>query len=58
MSPVQGKSSLVQVKESYCNLDMVLVGFHPATRSVQCNLLIMLESEHQAVYRERKAVLF
>ena len=34
---MQGKSSLVQVKELYGNLDMVtcmLVGFHPATRSV------------------------
>ena len=32
----------------------LLVGFHPATRSVQCNLPIMLESERQAVYKERK----
>ena len=36
MSPVQGKSTPVQVKEPYGNLDMVTVGFHPATRSVQC----------------------
>ena len=36
MSPVQGKSPPVQVKEPYGNLDMViLVGFHPATWSVQ-----------------------
>ena len=49
MSPVQGKSALVQVKEPYSNLDMVtcrlssckpectklLVGFHSANRSVQ-----------------------
>ena len=35
MSPVQGESPLVQVKEPYGNFDMViLVGFHPATRSV------------------------
>ena len=35
---VQGNSSLVQVKEPYGNLDMViLIGFHPATRSVQSN---------------------
>ena len=38
MSPVQGESPLVQVKEPYGNFDMVscrLVGFHPATQSVQ-----------------------
>ena len=37
MSPVQGKSAPVQVKEPYGNFDMVslLVGFHPATWSVQ-----------------------
>ena len=39
MSPVQGESPLVQVKEPYGNFDMVtcshVVGFHPATRSVQ-----------------------
>ena len=35
MSPVQGKSPPVQIKEPYGNLDMVLVRFHPATRSVQ-----------------------
>ena len=34
MSPVQGKSSPVQVKEPYGNLDMV-IDFRPATRSVQ-----------------------
>ena len=33
--PVQGKSPPVQVKEPYGDLDMVLVGFHPASRSVQ-----------------------
>ena len=35
MSPVQGKSPLLQVKEPYSNLDMILVGFHPATQGVQ-----------------------
>ena len=35
MSPVQGESPPVQVKEPYGNLDMLLVGFHPATWSVQ-----------------------
>ena len=35
MSPVQGESPLVQVKELYGNLKWLLVGFHPATRSVQ-----------------------
>ena len=37
MSPVQGESPPVQVKEPYGNLDTVwlLVGFHPATQSVQ-----------------------
>ena len=34
MSPVQGKSPPVQVKEPYGNLIWLLVGFHPATRSV------------------------
>ena len=32
MSPVQGKSPLLQVKGPYGNL----VGFHPAAWSVQC----------------------
>ena len=35
MSPVQGKSPPVQVKEPYGNLDMVNAGFYPANRSVQ-----------------------
>ena len=35
MPLVQGKAPPVQVKEPFGNLDMVLVGFHPATRSVQ-----------------------
>ena len=35
MSPVQGESPLVQVKEPYGNLIWLLVGFHPAPRSVQ-----------------------
>ena len=38
MSPEQGESHPVQVKEPYGNLDMVIkirVCFHPATRSVQ-----------------------
>ena len=32
----------------------LLLGFHPATGSVQCNLPIMLESKCQEVYRERE----
>ena len=38
MSPVQGKSPLVQVKEPYGNLDMVTCRLSScsATRSVQC----------------------
>ena len=36
MSPLQGRSPLVQVKEPYGNLDMV--GFHPATWSAQSTL--------------------
>ena len=32
----------------------LLVGFHPATQVYTVHLLIMLESERQAVYRERK----
>ena len=36
MSPVQEESPPVQVKEPCGNLDMdLLVGFHPATQSVQ-----------------------
>ena len=40
MSPLQGRSPLVQVKDPYGNFDMVnlLVGFHPATWSVQSTL--------------------
>ena len=36
MSPVQGESPLVQVKEPYGNSIRLLVGFHPATQSVPC----------------------
>ena len=32
---MQEVSPPVQVKEHYGNLDMVTLGFHPATRSVQ-----------------------
>ena len=35
MSPLQGRSPLVQVKEPYGNLD---IGFHPATWSAQSTL--------------------
>ena len=35
MSPVQGKSSPVQVKEPYGNLDMVTCVLSSCTRSVQ-----------------------
>ena len=43
MSPVQGKSSPVRVKEPYGNLDLwLLVGFHSATRSVQSMSLPIL----------------
>ena len=51
MSPVQGKSPPVQVKEPYGNFDMV------SCRLSSCNnvhLPILLESERQVVYRERK----
>ena len=49
MSPVQGKSPLVQIKEPYGNLDMVTcrLGMY------NVHLSIMLESEREAVYRER-----
>ena len=36
MSPVQGKSPPVQVKNPTVISIWLLVGFHPATRSVQC----------------------
>ena len=35
MSPVQGELPHMQIKEPYGNLDMLLVGFHPATWTVQ-----------------------
>ena len=35
MSPVQGKSPPMQVKEPYGNLDMVNAGFYPANWSVK-----------------------
>ena len=38
--PLQGKSHPVQVKEPYGNLKWLLVGFHPATRRVQCTLSV------------------
>ena len=41
MSPLQGRSPLVQVKEPYGNLEIwfkLLVGFHPATWSAQSTL--------------------
>ena len=44
MSPVQGESPPVQVKEPYGNLILgLLVGFHPAIQSVQSHLPIILE---------------
>ena len=55
MSPVQGKSPPVQVKEPYGNFDMVtcrLSSCKPGVYNV--HLPIMLESERLAVYRERK----
>ena len=58
MSPVQGESPLVQVKEPCGNFDMVTCRLsapfilQPGVYNV--HLPIMLESERQAVYRERK----
>ena len=56
MSPLQGRSPLVQVKEPYGNLDMVnyLKAFilQPGVHKV--HLPIILASEGLAVYRERK----
>ena len=56
MSPLQGRSPLVQVKEPYGNLDMVnyLKAFilHPGVHKV--HLPIILASEGLAVYKERK----
>ena len=56
MSPLQGRSPLVQVKEPYGNLDMVnyLYSFilQPGVHKV--HLRIILKSEGLAVYRERK----
>ena len=55
MSPVQGKSPLVQVKEHYGNFDMVTCRLSSCKPGVyNAHLLIMLESECQAVFRERK----
>ena len=54
MSPMQGKSPPVQVKEPYGNLDMFTdVGFHPATRSVKIHLPIILERIWQYIEKER-----
>ena len=56
MSPLQGRSPLVQVKEPYSNLDMVnyLYAFilQPGVHNV--HLMIILASDGLAVYRERK----
>ena len=57
MSPVQGKSPPVQVKEPYDNFDMVtcrLSSCNPESTMYIVHLPIMLEIERQAVYRERK----
>ena len=50
MSPVQGESSLVQVKEPYGNLDMVTCRLHPANWSVQSTPADN-DRKDQAVYR-------
>ena len=52
MSPLQGRSPLVQVKEPYGNLDMVNFILQPGVHKV--HLPIILASEGLAVYRERK----
>ena len=57
MSPVQGKSPLVQVEEPYGNLGMVtcrLSSCNPECTMYTCHLPTMFESERQTVYRERK----
>ena len=54
MSPMQEKSPPMQVKEPYSNLDMFIVGFHPATRSVQSTSLpIMPMRAYGRTYRYR-----
>ena len=57
MSPLQGRSPLVQVKEPYGNLDRfkLLVGFHPATWSAQSTLADNTRKRGSSrIYRERK----
>ena len=56
MSPLKGRSPLVQVKELYGNLDMVnyLLAFILQPGVYKVHLPIILASEGLAVYRERK----
>ena len=56
MSPLKGRSPLVQVKEPYGNLDMVnyLKAFILQLGVYKVHLPIILVSEGLAVYRERK----
>ena len=62
MSPVQGKSPLVQLREAYCNLDRVScrlsfcsVESTPADNACEgVRQYIGKMSGHQAVYREKK----
>ena len=59
ISPVQGKSPPVQVKEPYGNLDMVTcrLSLHPATQSVQGTLAYNTRKRvRQYIEKERKAV--
>ena len=49
MSPLQGRSPPLQVKESYGNLDMIIL--QPGVYNV--HLSIILPSEGLEVYRER-----
>ena len=54
MSPVQGKSPPVQVKEPYGNLEMVtcrLTSCNPECTRYTC---LLYSKEGPAVYRERK----
>ena len=54
---MQGKSPLVQVKEPYGNFDMVECRLILQPKVYNVHLLLMLESERQAVYRERKKLM-
>ena len=58
-SSVQGKSPIVQVKEAYSNLDMVTCRLSSCNldQVYKVHLPIILASEGQAVYRERKLYL-